>query len=320
MYKTDNYAGKKVLVTGGNGLIGSHTIDVLVELNADVRVTFNNYLPANRIHSVNYIPADLTNPSECKKAVSGMDYVFNCAASSYGAKILRDDPKKVVTPNVLINTNMLDASAEADVQKFMFISSTIVYPNSQKVMKEGDVTGEFYEGYYGAASMKMFGEALSRFYHNNYGMKVAIVRPSNIYGPRDNFDRDHSHVLPALIRRAVEKENPFEVWGDGTNVRDFIYVTDFVDSMLEVMERHCVCDPVNIGSGDSVALKEVIPLILNLSDHNPQVVYDVSKPNAIPFRRIDIIKSHKILNTRSKVTLEEGLRETIKWYKNERGS
>ena len=129
MHQTDFYGGKKVLVTGGNGLIGSHTIDALVESKADVRATFNNKPPANKIHGVDYIHADLTDPSECKKAVSGMDYVFNCAASSYGAKILRDDPKKVVTPNVLINTNMLDASAEADVQKFMFISSTIVYPN-----------------------------------------------------------------------------------------------------------------------------------------------------------------------------------------------
>ena len=163
--------------------------------------------------------------------------------------------------------------------------------------------------------MKRYIEKLAQFYCEKYGRHIIVVRPTNVYGPFDKFDFGTSHVLPALIRRAVERQNPFEVWGDGSAVRDFIYVSDMVEAMLRAMEHYTQFNPFNIGSGEPVTIKESLEWILKLSQHTTaEVIYDSSKPTTIPVRIVDLTKAREQLNFKAQFSLQEGLQKTIDWY------
>ena len=138
-------------------------------------------------------------------------------------------------------------------------------------------------------------------------------------GPFDKFDFETSHVLPALVRRVVERQNPLEVWGDGTAVRDFIYVSDMVEAMLRAMESWAEFDPINIGSGDPVTVKESVETVVRLADHgHVEIIYDPLKPTTIPVRLVDLSKANELLGFHSRVSFEEGIRKTIGWYRETR--
>jgi GDP-L-fucose synthase len=146
-------------------------------------------------------------------------------------------------------------------------------------------------------------------------MGIALVRPTAVYGRWDEFDPRTSHVIPALIRRAVAKENPFEVWGTGDEVRDFLHVTDMVRGSLLLLANHAVCDPVNIGYGRTVRVREVVDIILRAAGHRgARVVFDASKPTAIPVRSVDTTKARQLLGFEPSVSLEDGLADTVRWY------
>jgi GDP-L-fucose synthase len=146
-------------------------------------------------------------------------------------------------------------------------------------------------------------------------MGVAICRPTAVYGRHDDFDPRTSHVIPALIRRATEKENPFVVWGSGKEIRDFLHITDLVDGCLLLMEKHAICDPVNIGYGKTVTIKEIVEIILKATGHDSaKIEFDASKPTTIPVRMVDTRKASRILGFEPSVSLEDGLDDTVRWY------
>jgi GDP-L-fucose synthase len=185
-----------------------------------------------------------------------------------------------------------------------------------EVKEEEGFVGDPHPSYQGVGWMKRYSEKLANFYHDKFGIKMAIVRPTNLYGPRDKFDPDTSHVLPALMRRAIEGADPFEVWGDGTAVRDFVYVTDAIDGMLAVMEKCGDGVPVNIGNGTPVTVRESVETILKLVGRpKAKIVFDPTKPTSIPKRVVSLVKARQVLGYAPKVTFEEGLRKTIDWYK-----
>jgi GDP-L-fucose synthase len=147
-------------------------------------------------------------------------------------------------------------------------------------------------------------------------MGIALVRPTAVYGRYDNFDPTASHVIPALIRRAVAKEDPFEVWGTGNEVRDFLHITDLVEGCLLMLEKHAVCDPINIGYGKTVTIKQIVQVILNAADHeNATLEFNTSRPTAIPVRMVDTSKAKRILGFEPAVSLKDGLKDTVDWYK-----
>jgi GDP-L-fucose synthase len=146
-------------------------------------------------------------------------------------------------------------------------------------------------------------------------MKIAIARPSAVYGRYDNFNPATSHVIPALIRRAVEKENPYVVWGTGDEVRDFLHIKDFARASLLLMEKYAEGDAVNIGYGQVVTIKDILRVILKAAGHkDAQVVFDSTKPTTIPFRMVDISKAERILNFKPVIDLENGIKDTTEWY------
>ena len=227
------YSGKKVLVTGAAGFVGAHLVEKLVGYGAIVRGTIHKNPPLNPVNGVEYVKANLENAKECELATEGIDLVFMCAANSSGAEVMTKTPLVHLTPNVIMNSQMLAASYANEVKKFCFISSNTVYPLTDFAVSEEDVTGEFFEKYFIVGWMKRFSELMCEMYAKKISkpMPTLIVRPGNLYGPGDKFKRNESKVIAALIRKASEKENPFVVWGDGEDIKDFLFIDDFIEAL-----------------------------------------------------------------------------------------
>jgi GDP-L-fucose synthase len=165
---------------------------------------------------------------------------------------------------------------------------------------------------------KRFLEVQGRCYAQEYPIKIALPRPYNAYGPRDDFDWETSHVIPALIRKVVEGHNPIEVWGDGSQTRSFLYVSDFVEGLMLITERYPKCEPINIGSDEEVTIAKLIKQIIEIAGSQTEIEFNLSKPGGQPRRIGDYTKAHEILGFEPKVSLDEGLRRTITWYQENR--
>jgi len=312
------FKDSRVLVTGGAGFVGTNLIKRLLDLGAKVTATIHKKPPQIKDPRVNFITCELLQPDECDKAVAGQDYVFMCAANTSGAAVMAKTPLVHLTPNIIMNVSMLDAAYKAGVKKFQFLSSNTVYPLTDYPVKEDDVTNEFYEKYHIVAWMKRFTELVCEMYADKIAqpMKVCVVRPGNIYGEYDDFEWETSHVIPALVRKVAERMAPMEVWGDGKDLKDFIYIQDFIDGMLAAMEKIDGYDPINIAGGNSVTVREVLGYLLKHGNYeDADVKYLTSKPTMIPKRLIDISKAREILGFEPKVSIDEGLKRTLAWYK-----
>lgn len=312
------YKSKRVLVTGGSGFVGSNLIERLLDLGADLTATLHNKEAVIHDNRITYLTCDLRKPEDCRQAVQNIDYVFMCAANTSGAEVMATTPLVHLTPNILMNVNMLEASYDAGVDKFLFMSSNTVYPLTDFAVKEGDVTNEFYKSYHIVAWMKRFTEIVCDMYSTKIQnpMKTVVVRPGNIYGPRDKFDWKKSKVIPALIRRAVERHSPFVVWGEGMDLKDFLYIDDYIDGMLSAMEKLEEFQPVNIASGRPVRIREVLSTILQASHYEDAIVeYDTTKPTMIPKRLIDISLAKDKLGWEPRISLQDGIKRTVNWYK-----
>ena len=308
--------GKYALVAGGSGLVGVNLVKRLRDLGCHVRATYHTKSPPVRYDDVEYVPADLKVKSTIDDVVANMDYTFLTAASTSGAAAISSTPMIHVTPNVLINTQFLESCYNAKVRKVMWLSSTTGYPDSMDAMHEDDMfEGDPFEKYYFVGWMKRFTEVLCKMYANKLERKMpcVVLRPTNIYGPYDKFDPGRSHVLPALIRKVVERQNPIEVWGDGKDERDLIYIDDMIDAMILGMERIDCYDPINIGLGRTYTVNEVLQKILKLDGYSAStVVYNSSKPTMIPIRRVSVEKAERLLGFRTKFSLEEGIHDSYR--------
>lgn len=313
---------KNVLVTGGAGFIGSHLVEMLVKKKANVRVVDNLEngslknleLCENRIEFMN---KNLTDPKACREAVKDMDIVLNLAAKVGGVGYNVKHPGTMFVKNILINTLMLEAARKECVERYLCVSSACVYPRYCTIPtpeSEGfkDIPEPTNMGYGWA---KRIAEVQAQTYAEEFGMKIAIVRPYNTYGPRDHFDPEKSHVIPAIIRRIFDGENPLVVWGNGEQTRAFVYVTDVARGMLLAIEKYPKADSLNIGTREEIKIKDLVNLIIELCGKRPKVIFDTSKPVGQPRRNANITKGKKLIGYEPKVSLKEGLKKTIEWYK-----
>ena len=310
------YKGKKVLVTGGTGLIGRPLVEMLIDREALVFVVSLDD-PSRAPYGCKFVRADLREFSNCMSVCEDMDIVFHLAGIKGSPAMTAKQPASFFVPTITFNTNMMEAARRQKISRFLYTSTIGVYaPN--EVFYEDDVWKTFpsvNDRFAGWA--KRMGELQAQAYKIEYGWdKIAIVRPANVYGPYDNFDPSTAMVIPSLIKRALDGESPLVVWGDGSAIRDFIYSKDVARGMILALEIG-VNVPVNLGSGKGVTIKELAETIAKfIPDGSVKIVWDKTKPKGDKKRLMDMSRAKKLLGFKPIVSLEEGIKETIDWYLN----
>lgn len=320
MKQNSFWRDKKVLVTGGTGFIGSFVAELLLQLGSKVTVTtlsgnLNNISKIKK--DIKIIKADLTQLPDAVKVTKKQEIVLNLASNVAGIQYNINHPVDMFSDGIQITKNMLEASKKNDVERFLITSSACVYPRYCKIPTpetEGfiDDPEPTNLGYgWGKRVAELFG----RFYNMQYGTKIAIARPYNTYGPRDDFNPQTSHVIPGLIKRVFDDESPLIVWGNGKQTRSFLYAEDFARGLIETTEKYCVADPVNIGSDEEITIGDLAKMIIKISGKNTKIKFDKTKPGGQPRRKCDTTKAYKKFGFKAKITLEAGIERTISWYK-----
>jgi nucleoside-diphosphate-sugar epimerase len=320
------WPGRRVLVTGAGGFIGAHVAALLAARGARVTAaTSPRPLPERlallaRHGCERTLPVDLTAPEECAAACSGQDVVLSLAHADGSVAFKRSRPAGIFRQNTLITLNLLEAAQAAGVERALVMSSSEVYPaDAEAPLSEAagaSLADRTEDGY---AWSKRVSELAARLYAREHGLKVAVARPNNVYGPGDHFTGERCRVVPSLIRDTFAAADRLSVWGSGEQVRTFLYVEDLAQGLLDLTERHAVGDPVNLGGEEEVTIRQLAETIVRLCGRPLDVVCDARKP-AGPLRRtVDLTKARDLLGFRAATPLERGLRLTIASYESALG-
>ena len=315
------YRKRSVLVTGGAGFAGSHLVEALVRTGARVRVpvresTRVDFL-VDVINDIEIVEADLFDSADAHRAIEGQDVVLHLAAAKGGGiDYSMRHHGSLFRGNMLSAIHILDAARDAQVERFVAVSSACVYPrDSQAPTPEEDGVRDAPEptnaGYGWSKRMVEF---LSAAYREEFGLNVGIVRPFNLYGPRDDFFRPSNHVIPGIVTRLFDGERPLTVWGSGRQTRSFLFVEDMVRGVLLAGARPDVRGPLNLGSDEEVTIAELARMIVEMSGLSVEVVLDPSKPDGQPRRACDTSRARRELGFEATTPFREGLQRTIGWY------
>lgn len=311
------YKNKKILVTGGTGMIGRQLVELLVQAGAQVTVASlddKTRCPPG----AKFIQGNLAHFDFCQQIARGVDYVFHLVGIKGSPAMTSKKPASFFVPTVLANTNMMEAARQANVERYLFTSTIGVYAPAE-IFYEDDVWQTFpSKNDWFAGWAKRMGELQAEAYHIEYGWdKIAIVRPANVYGIYDNFDPNNAMVIPALIRRALDGENPLVVWGDGSAVRDFIHARDVARGMMLAMEK-TPRQPINLGSGVGISIKEIVDIVVSNMVKSPEVVWDTSKPSGDRKRLMDMTRARELIGFEPQISIEQGIKEVMAWYQKNR--
>jgi len=318
------FKGKTVAVTGGSGFIGSHLVEQLLTIGARVVAVNRSGRPGfleEIAGQVEIRACDLESLDQTRQGLHGAKVVLNLAASVAGLEYNAAHPATIFDANTRMFLNVIRAAQEQHVERFLVTSSACVYPRFCRLPtpEEDGFEGEPEPTNSGYGWAKRMQEYLGIQYAKEFGLSVAIGRPYNAYGPRDNFNQGTSHVIPALIRKAMETTTGiFQVWGDGSHSRSFLYVDDFARGLLEVAARYPAAQAVNLGSSEETTIGEVAGVIGRLVSElrNMDVVPEFEPVGLTgqPRRQCDTSKAMKEIGFESRVSLVEGLRRTVQWY------
>ncbi len=312
------YKNKKVLVAGGTGLIGRPLTEMLVAADAEVSVVSLDD-PKRAPGGVKFVRADLRNFDNCLSACAGKDIVFNLAGVKGSPKMTAQMPASFFVPTLQFSVNLMEAAFRAGVERYLFTSSIGVYEPADVFYEDAVWTTFPSPNDRFAGWAKRMGELQAQAYDIQYGWdKISIVRPANVYGPFDNFDPENAMVIPSLIRRAVGDERPLTVWGDGSPIRDFIHARDVARGMMQVVAR-ANNQPVNLGSGVGVTIREIAETMARLMPDRCEIVWDTSKPSG-DAKRLMSTERAESLGIRPAIALDDGIRETIEWYRENAGA
>lgn len=303
---------KRILLTGGSGFLGNFVKKELLKKGVDEK---NITIPR-------FKEIDLREKQNCKKAVKNQDIVIHLAAKVGGIGFNQQKPGELFYDNLVMGAHLMEEARKAGVKKFVAIGTICCYPKFTPVpFKEKDLWNGYPEetnAPYGLAKKMLLVQ--SQAYRQQYGFNSIFLLPVNLYGPGDNFDPKSSHVIPALIKKVADakraSKNYIEVWGTGKATREFLYVEDAARGIVLATEKYNKPDPVNLGSGMEISIKELANLICKLMNFKGKIKWDTSKPDGQPRRCLDINKAKKEFAFQAKIDFEEGLRKTIKWYMN----
>lgn len=309
----------RILITGGAGLVGQNLTNRLIEDGyTDITVHVHTRKPRIMHESVKYVHGNLTEYKNCLEITKNIDCVVHAAASTSNAVDTVQDPLAHVTPNVAMNNFLIDGAYRNKVSKYIFISSNTVYPpKGDNPVEETDfLFNEPYPVYFPVGWMKRYAEVQCELYAKYLPspMTTVVIRPANLYGPHDKYDFAKCHVTPATIRKVADNLNPIPVWGDGTELRDLLYINDFVEAVQLVIEKQDTYDVYNVGSNNVYSVNDVLFTMKQLVGNNNPIEYVKGKPSMIPTRRISSDKIKHNLGWTAKTPLHIGLQRAYDWY------
>lgn len=320
-------SGRRVFLAGATGLVGSAIARALVDSDprTQVRGTYFSRAPFFLHERVQYVQADLTSQAECRSAVRGCDCaIMAAAADAAGAAGLRAQPWDQVTANTVMNARMLEAFHAEGVRLAIYIGSVTLYQEFNGFIAEDDLdlNRDPHPAYLGIGWVHRFNEKLCRFWHESTGVRIAIARAANVFGPHARFDPRNANFVPALIRKAVDRMEPFEAWGNADVTRDVIYSEDFARAVVMMLDAESIeFDVFNVGSGVKTTVGEVVSWALRFAGHAPrEVTYAVTKPTTNQIRALDCSKIRRVLGWQPRYSVEEGIRRTTQWWIDNRRS
>ena len=296
----------RVLVTGGGGFLGSHLVERLESDGHDVVV-------ARRLDY------DLTSMEDAGRMFEDAEaeLVFHLAAEVGGIGANRANPGRYWYANLTMGAHVLEQARLHSTPKVVIAGTVCAYPKFAEVPFNED---DLWDGYpeetnapYGVAKKAVLVGAQA--YRDQYGLNSIFLLPTNLYGPRDNFDLETSHVIPALIRKMVETENEVVLWGDGSPTREFLYVDDCVEGLVLAAERYDDPEPVNLGAGKEISIRELAELIADATGFSGRIVWDTEKPGGQPRRSVDATRARELFGFEAKTPLREGIEHTVAWYR-----
>ncbi len=308
---------KKILILGASGFIGRNLLNFYSKKeNYEITATYFSNNPKIESNNIKFIKTDLRNNIEINQLLLNADIVIQAAAVTTGIQDVIKRPYIHVTDNAVMNSLLLRSCYENNVKHFIFFSCTTMYPNSEKAVSEDDFNHKIEDKYFGVGWTKVYIEKMCEFYSRISETKFTAIRHSNIYGAYDKFDLERSHVLGATITKVLSSDkNSFEVWGDGSEKRDLLYVDDLVDFVDKVIEKqNDRFELINIGSGKSISIKDLVEKIISISNKKLSITYNNSKPTIKFNLELDIKKANQKYGWAPSTNLEEGLKKTINWY------
>jgi len=296
----------RALVTGGGGFLGSHLVERLEGEGHDVVVARRRDYDLTRYDDVERLFRD-----------AEPELVFHLAAEVGGIGANRANPGRYWYANLMMGAHVLELSRLAGVRKLVVAGTVCAYPKHTPVPFSED---DLWNGYpeetnapYGVAKKSVLVGAQA--YREQYGLDTIYLLPANLYGPRDNFDLETSHVIPALIRKMVEAHGEVVLWGDGSPTREFLYVDDCVDGLVLAAERYDGAEPVNLGTGVETSIRELAATIAELTGFEGELVWDTSMPNGQPRRQLDASRARELFGFEARTPLRDGLARTVDWYR-----
>lgn len=314
------YTGKRILVTGGTGMIGRPLVRDLLAQGAIVTVVSLDD-PQRAPAGCTFVKVDLREFRNCLEACAGKEIVFNLAGVKGSPAMTAKKPASFFVPTLMFNTNMMEAARQSNVSWYLYTSSVGVYGPREVFREEETWSTPPSENDRFAGWAKRMGELQAEAYKIEYEWnRVSIVRPANVYGPFDNFDPRNAMVIPSLIARAVGGENPLSVWGDGSPIRDVIYADDVARAMQAVVGKG-VTEPINVGSGQGYSIREIAEMVAKHTIGNPaSIQWDPTKPRGDAKRLMSMERAKRLIDFSTTVSLDEGIRRTVEWYKANRAT
>ena len=305
----NHFYKRNTLVTGGTGLIGRQLVSRLCDLGANVLSVSMDDLKIDK--RCDYIKSDLTSFENCKDVTKGMDIVFHVAGIKGSIDVTKSKPASFMVPMLLFNTSILEASRVNGIKNLVFTSSIGAYSSAEVFVESDDEETtppmDFYPGW-----AKRIAELQIKAYEEQYNINWGIIRPSNVYGPGDNFDEKNAMVIPSLISKIYKKKLPLKVWGDGSSIRDFIFSGDVDEGLMKCAYHKSKSRYLNIGYGSGITIKQLITTLKSIINFDYE--FDLTKSNGFPKRVMNIDRAKNEINFIPKININEGLKITWDWF------